>query len=92
MAGRVPDALAAEGVQLQYAVDTRLDELLVHVFQAVTEAPLLNNPFCRVLDVVRVQGKHAELWNIPFNTLKAKLTNALTRVGPCNSFIYAGVR
>ena len=68
-----------------------MDELLSLVFQAVTEPPLLDNPFCQVLDVVRIQGKNAELWTIPFGSLVSKLTNSLTRVGPCNSFIYAGV-
>eukprot|EP00892_Ulva_mutabilis_P007259 jgi/Ulvmu1/4905/UM020_0191.1 len=89
-AGRLPDMHASEGVHLQYAVDTRLDDLLALVFQAVTEPPLLDKPFCRILNVVRVQGKGTELWAQPCEILTMRVTNSVNRVGPCNCFVYAG--
>lgn len=92
LAGRLPDTLAAEGVQLQYAVDARLDELLTIVFTAATAPPLLGNPFCRVLDAVRRQAANTELWKASCGILQAQITNDITRVGPCDSFVYAGAR
>lgn len=91
LAGRLPDTMAAEGVHLRYAVDTRLDELLALVFKAVTTPPLLDNPFPRIVEVIRNQGVTIEQWKLSHKTLEAKITNAVARVGPCDSFIYAGM-
>ena len=38
---------------MQYAVDSRLDELLARLWQAVTEPPMAINPFPKVLHVIR---------------------------------------
>ena len=49
MAARV----AAEGVMLQYAVDTKLDELLSSLWLQLTKPPLSLNPYPRMMHIIR---------------------------------------
>eukprot|EP00232_Nephroselmis_pyriformis_P010010 CAMPEP_0182898984 /NCGR_PEP_ID=MMETSP0034_2-20130328/27810_1 /TAXON_ID=156128 /ORGANISM="Nephroselmis pyriformis, Strain CCMP717" /LENGTH=524 /DNA_ID=CAMNT_0025032981 /DNA_START=40 /DNA_END=1611 /DNA_ORIENTATION=+ len=55
-------AFAREAVLLQYAVDTRLDEVLQSLLLELTEPPLLRNPYSRLVRRLRSQGVKMELW------------------------------
>jgi hypothetical protein len=51
--GAVAGRVAVEGVMLQYAVDTQLDRLLADVWLRVTEPPMLQNPYPRLMHFLR---------------------------------------
>lgn len=88
--GSLAETMAAEGVRLRYAIDTHLDDLLARVYRGATEAPLLPNPFGKVMSIIRSEGCKMELWQTTTATLQAVTMNTLARVGPAGCFIYAG--
>lgn len=88
--GSLAEKMAAEGVRLRYAVDSHLDELLASVYRGATEAPLLPNPFGKVMAIIRSEACKMELWHTDTRSLQSVCMNTLTRVGPAGSFIYAG--
>lgn len=51
--GAVAQRVAVESVMLQYAVDTQLDRLLADVWARVTEPPMLQNPYPRLMHFLR---------------------------------------
>ncbi|GLC57830.1 hypothetical protein PLESTB_001271500 [Pleodorina starrii] len=87
--GALAERVGTEGVMLQYAVDTKLDELLATIWQVMTDPPLPVNPYPRLLHLLRSQAAKMELWNEePEQALASYLVNELTLLRP-PSFIYA---
>lgn len=62
--GAVAERVAVEGVMLQYAIDTKLDELLASLFAGFTSPPLALNPYPRLVHMMRVQAARLDLWRV----------------------------
>ncbi len=62
--GAVAERVAAEGVMLQYAVDSQLDLLLARVHDAVNSTPLPANPYPAVLHLLRAHAARLDLWRV----------------------------
>ncbi|GLI65138.1 hypothetical protein VaNZ11_008596, partial [Volvox africanus] len=87
--GALAERVSTEGVMLQYAVDTKMDELLAKIWLVMTEPPLPVNPYPRLLQLLRTQATKLELWNEePEEALASYLVNELTLLRP-PAFIYA---
>lgn len=62
--GAVAERVAIEGVMLQYAVDTKLDELLSTIYASLTEPPLVINPYPRLMHYIRAHAARLDLWRV----------------------------
>ncbi|PNH08736.1 hypothetical protein TSOC_004689, partial [Tetrabaena socialis] len=87
--GALAERVSAEGVMLQYAVDSKLDELLATAWQFVTDPPMPLNPYPKLMHLLRSRAVKMELWHDdPEDALSSYLLNELTLVRP-PAFIYA---
>ncbi|KAG1662271.1 hypothetical protein FOA52_002160 [Chlamydomonas sp. UWO 241] len=59
--GALASRVASEGVMLQYAVDTHLDQLLGTVWLTITKPPMPLNPFPRLMNMIRSHAAKMEL-------------------------------
>jgi hypothetical protein len=89
-AGLIPGSLAEEGVCMRYLMDARIDILLADVYRTVTSAPLLHNPFGKVMSMVRCSACAMEISQLDTQALVGKLSNRLSKIGPPGGFVYAG--
>lgn len=58
------ERVAAEGVMLQYAVDTKLDICLATMYEAITTPPLPRNPYPVLLNTLRAYAARLDLWQV----------------------------
>ena len=89
-AGLVPATLAEEGVRMQYLMDCKIDTLLEQVYRAIAAPPLLHNPFGAIMAMIRCSACRMEIGQRTPQALRALNVNVLTKVGPPDSFVYAG--
>ncbi len=51
--GGLAERIATEGVMLQYAVDTHMDQLLAALWLQITQPPMPVNPFPKLMNLIR---------------------------------------
>jgi hypothetical protein len=77
-------------VRMRYLIDSCVDQMLAAVYTSITSPPLLQNPFGKVMSLVRQFGCRMERGQTSNAQLERIQSNALTKVGPQGSFMYAG--